>query len=335
MRTSFSSTSISYTITDNAFAGSSTITVTYTTGQKLTITLGTPSGLNSPSPTNGGKTLSVATDSSYGIVVNSDGKIAKSSAVDGTWPITGWSFKGTNQSTVTNSTQVSISFTKPSTCVTADTLVTLANGTQKRIDKLEYSDMLLVWDFDRGVYTQISASIIENHGYGENVVITLTFEDGTVVKAVNVHGFFDADLNKWVDINAENVQSFIGHSFVKVDGDGYTTTRLECADVSVEYTEAWSVLSIGYYNCIIEGMFTITPPATEQLAFFDIGADMKYDAEAKQSDIDRYGLYTYEEFAHLMSKEAFDALNIAQIKIAVGKGLITYDEVLALISIYA
>ena len=82
-------------------------------------------------------------------------------------------------------------------------------------------------------------------------------------------------------------------------------------------------------------MFTITPPATEQLAFFDIGADMKYDAEAKQSDIDRYGLYTYEEFAHLMSKEAFDALNIAQIKIAVGKGLITYDEVLALISIYA
>lgn len=60
-----------------------------------------------------------------------------------------------NQSTVTNSTQVSISFTKPSTCVTADTLVTLANGTQKRIDKLEYSDMLLVWDFDRGVYTQM------------------------------------------------------------------------------------------------------------------------------------------------------------------------------------
>ena len=53
-----------------------------------------------------------------------------------------------------------------------------------------------------------------------------------------------------------------------------------------------------------------------------------------EEDIAKYGLYTYEEFAHLMTKEQFEALNIAEIKIAIGKGLITYEEVLWLIETY-
>ena len=36
-----------------------------------------------------------------------------------------------------------------------------------------------------------------------------------------------------------------------------------------------------------------------------------------------------------MTYEAFEAFNVPQIKIAVGKGLITYEEVIALILKYA
>ena len=230
---------------------------------------------------------------------------------------------------------VTISASSKDSCVTGDTLVTLADGTQKRIDEVTFADKLLVWDFDKGVYTFANASIIENHGYDTNTVIELTFEDGTTIKVVNVHGFFDADLNKWVDIDAENAQSYIGHSFTQINGDTYKTVKLVSATVTTEYIEAWSILSADYYNCVLEGLFSITPPATEQLAFFEIGADMKYDAEAKQADIETYGLYTYEEFAHLLTEEQFEALNIAEIKVAVGKGLITYDEILWLIAAYA
>ena len=220
-------------------------------------------------------------------------------------------------------------------CVTADTLVTLADGTQKRIEQITYEDQLLVWDFDKGEYTYANSSIIENHGYDMNDIIQLTFEDGTTIKVVNAHGFFDADLNKWVDINATNATDYIGHAFTQVDGNGYKTVKLASVATSVEYVEAWSVLSAGYYNCVLEGMFSITPPATEQLAFFEIGSDMKYDAEAKQADIEKYGLYTYEEMAHLMTEEQFEAFCFAEIKVAVGKGLITFDELLALLETYA
>lgn len=220
-------------------------------------------------------------------------------------------------------------------CVTPDTLVTLADGTQKRIDQVTYADQLLVWDFDKGEYSVASSSIIENHGYDNNEIIKLTFADGTVIKVVNAHGFFDADQNKWVDITAKNAQSYVGHNFTQVDGASYKTVKLISAEVTTEYVEAWSILTVDHYNCIMEGMFSITPPATEQLAFFEIGEGMKYDAKAKRADIEKYGLFVYDEFAHLMTEEQFDAFNMAEIKIAIGKGLITYEEVLALLASYA
>ena len=231
--------------------------------------------------------------------------------------------------------EVTITASSSGSCVASDTLVTLADGTQKRIDQVTYADKLLVWDFDKGEYTYANSSIIENHGYDMNEVIKLTFEDGTSIKVVNVHGFFDADLNKWVDINADNAADYVGHSFTQVDGDTYKTVKLVSAEASVEYVEAWSILTADQYNCVLEGMFSITPPATEQLAYFEIGEDMKYDAEKKQADIEKYGLYTYEEWAHLMTEQQFEAFNFAEIKIAVGKGLITYDELIALLASYA
>lgn len=229
---------------------------------------------------------------------------------------------------------VTIEASSSGSCVTADTLVTLADGTQKRIDQVTYADQLLVWDFDKSAYTVANSSIIENHGYSMNEIIKLNFEDGTTVKVANVHGFFDADLNKWVDINAKNAADYVGHSFVQVDGNSHKTVKLVSVDVTAEYVEAWSILTADHYNCILEDMFTITPPATEQLAFFEIGEDMKYDAEAKQADIEKYGLYTYEEFANLLTVEQFEVLNIAEMKVAVGKGLITMDEILWLIVTY-
>lgn len=241
---------------------------------------------------------------------------------------------GTYTFTMPNSNvTITASSEKPS-CVTGDTLVTLADGTQKRIDQVTFDDKILVWDFDKGEYTFAGASIIENHGYGNNDVIELEFEDGTTIKVVNVHGFFDANLNKWVDIDANNVFDFIGHSFTQVNGASYKTVKLVSATVTTEYIEAWSILTADHYNCILEGLFSVTPPATLQLAFFEIGEGMMYDVEAKANDIETYGLYTYEEFAHLLTEAEFEALNIAEIKVAVGKGLITYDEILWLIATY-
>ena len=64
---------------------------------------------------------------------------------------------------------------------------------------------------------------------------------------------------------------------------------------------------------------------------------MKYDESAMAADIERYGLFTYEEFAELVpvSEEVFNAFNGRYLKVAIGKGLIDTDRLLSLAQRYA
>ena len=81
------------------------------------------------------------------------------------------------------------------------------------------------------------------------------------------------------------------------------------------------------------------PGATEGLInIFEVDANtMSYDATAFLADITEYGLFTYEEFAALIPipEEVFDAFNGQYLKVAIGKGLITLNEIALLVQRYA
>ncbi|MBQ7873147.1 MAG: prepilin-type N-terminal cleavage/methylation domain-containing protein [Clostridia bacterium] len=221
-------------------------------------------------------------------------------------------------------------------CVTGDTLVTLADGTQKEIRDVTAEDILLVWNHFTGKYDTVPAAIIFNHGYDYNTVIKLNFSDGTQVKMINLHQFLDADLNKYVTIDSANVQDYVGHNFVKQDGDSYTTVTLESYEISEEYIEAYGIISALHYNFFVEGMFStdFKKDDYDLFNYFTMGENMMFDAEQMQSDIDTYGLYTYEDFAEYLTYEQFVGFNVQYFKIAVGKGYYTYEGILDLIATY-
>lgn len=319
---------------NNAFSSPTTITITYTGGQVLTIVLGTPTGLNSPGASNGGKTFSVKTDSTYGIYLQSDGAVASSSAVKGTWPLTSWSFKGTSGKVITYNTKVTIDFTKPSSgsgCVTGDTLVTLADGSKKKAKDVTAADVLLVWDFYNGKYAKVPAAVMINHGEGFWDVIELVFDDGTVVNAVTAHAFFDTGLNKTVLITPENAKDFIGHSFAKASDSGCTSVKMVDCNVVNKYTDSYSLVSAIHYNFIVEDIISYTNLVPDLFAGLEVGDNMKYDEEALKADVEKYGLYTHKDFAKYITEEQFNALNGAYMKISVGKGYVTYEEIVELI----
>jgi len=80
-------------------------------------------------------------------------------------------------------------------------------------------------------------------------------------------------------------------------------------------------------------MFTVTPAHVGENFFnpFDVGEDMKYNEADVQADIEKYGLYTYEDFEHVLTYEQFVALNLGHFKVSVGKGYITYEGLIYLI----
>lgn len=224
-------------------------------------------------------------------------------------------------------------------CVTPDTLVTLADGTEKRIDSVEPTDILLVWNFYTGKYDTAPASIIMNHGYDTVEILTLVFADGTKINTVNGHGFFDAEANEFVIIGTENVADLVGKNFIKHDGNGYTTVKLIGYETETRYTEVWSILTAKHYNCILEGMWSVTEAevlnSPTYLMPYEIGADMKYDEAKMKADIETYGLYTYDDFSEYCSYEAFVAFGLENFKVAVGKGYITFDEIIYLLNLHA
>ena len=64
---------------------------------------------------------------------------------------------------------------------------------------------------------------------------------------------------------------------------------------------------------------------------------MTYDEDAFEDDIANYGVYTYAEFNALIpvSQSVFNAFNGQYLKVAIGKGLITLDEIQTLVDRYA
>ncbi|MBQ8414029.1 MAG: hypothetical protein IJX58_02125, partial [Clostridia bacterium] len=91
-----------------------------------------------------------------------------------------------------------------------------------------------------------------------------------------------------------------------------------------------------HYNILVEGMFSadFMYEDYDLFNYFEIGDDLKFDEAKMLSDIEKYGLYTYEDFAEYLTYEQFVGFNVQYFKIAVGKGLYTYEGILDLIEEY-
>lgn len=230
---------------------------------------------------------------------------------------------------------VTISASSEKSCVTGDTLVTLADGSMKRIDQITYEDQLLVWNFFTGDYDAVPSAIIFYHGDDLYRVLNLHFEDGTTVKVINNHGFFDVEANKFVFIEEANVNEYIGHSFVKMDGDDRTAVKLTGYSITEEYTGCYSIQTAVHINFMTEGMFSeTTPPYDGWFEYFEIGEDMKYDEAQMQADLELYGQYDYSDFAAYATYEQFIAFNGPYLKVLVGRGVLTFEELLQLVATY-
>lgn len=222
-------------------------------------------------------------------------------------------------------------------CVAEGSLITLADGTQKAVEELTGDEMLLVWNLHTGSFDIAPILFIDRDGRQEYEVINLTFSDGTTVKVISEHAFWDCDLNKYVFLR-NDAHKYIGHYFNKQNGDGWTTVRLMSVDITTEVTSAYSPVTYGHLCYYVNGLLSM-PGATEGLInIFDVDPEtMKIDEVAFEQDIETYGLFTYEEFAEILPvpEQVFEAFNGKYLKVAIGKGLITVEELALLIERYS
>ena len=222
-------------------------------------------------------------------------------------------------------------------CITPDTLITLADGTQVRVDSLTGSEKLLVWNMETGKLDSAPIMFVDSESEAEYEIIHLYFSDGTEVKTIYEHGFWDYDLNKYVYLD-RNAAQYIGHSFAKQNGGSLNRVELTDVVIETEITTAWSPVTVGHLCYFVNGMLSMPGGVGGLFNIFDVDPEtMTYDYEAIEKDIATYGLYTYEELNAIcpLSEEMFNAAGGAYLKISIGKGNLTEEELFNMINRYS
>lgn len=225
---------------------------------------------------------------------------------------------------------------KPSGCVAEGSLVTMADGTKKAIEDVQQGDMVMTWSMWNGQYEAMPVGIKWYHGTQDWDVLTLNFSDGTDVRTINEHGFFDVDKNTYAYITPDNVDNYIGDSFIKQASDGSSIeVTLNSYSLTTENVGCYSLQTVRNDNFIVDDMLSITAEEAfpGKFEWFEVGEGMKYDEANMQAEIAKYGLYTYDEWSDYLTEEQFYALNGPYYKVLIGRGVMTEDELINIIKV--
>lgn len=209
----------------------------------------------------------------------------------------------------------------------------MADGTQKKVEDLRIGDKVLVFNHETG---KLDISIVAaNVHNGEEdryaTIINLVFNNGQKTRISFEHGFFDIDLNEYVYINENNYLSMIGHRFYTVDGSILTLSN---AYITEENVKVYSPVTYKHLNIFSDNLLSIGGDLRGLFNIFELDEDMKVDVEKMNEDIEKYGLYTYDEWKEYLTYEQFVAFNAKYLKVSIGKGLVTKEEILRYIECY-
>lgn len=135
-------------------------------------------------------------------------------------------------------------------CLTGDTLVTMADNSVKRLDMIELGDYVLSFDFDskmliprKVIYTD------KNEMKSHTEYDKWTFEDGTEIKTVHRHEFYnlEAQRMKYMD------EWSVGEHTYKIDG---TTPKLISHKIVEEIVRHYKITLEGSTNYFANGLLT-------------------------------------------------------------------------------
>ncbi len=236
---------------------------------------------------------------------------------------------------------VTIQASSTASCLIEGTLITLADGTKKKVEDLTYNDKVLVFNHETGK-VEASTLLVNFHSDQivpvEKKVINLKFSNGNIIGIVWEHGFFEVNLRKYVYIDESNVNNYLGHSFYSgkyVNGEFISEiVTLDSYTITTKAVRIFSPTTVWHFNIFAEDMLSMPADINGVFGIFDLDENFKYDEKAMQADIEKYGLYTYDDWKDIIPYEVYEAIPFKYFKVAIGKGYITYDEILRLYNEY-
>ena len=224
-------------------------------------------------------------------------------------------------------------------CLAEGTLVTMADGTLKPVEEVVAGDLLLVFNHETGKYEVAEVLFNDSEDICTYTVVNLEFSNGSNIKVISEHGFFDLDLMEYVYIDEFNYSDYVGHRFVTtevINGEIIQGEAiLDNAYLTEEYIRVYSPVTKYHLNYITEGLLSMPGGIKGLFNIFEYDDNLQYNKDLMQQDIETYGLFTYEDFKDLVSYEVYCSFPAQYFKVALGKGILTWDDLTYYIERYA
>ena len=135
-------------------------------------------------------------------------------------------------------------------CLARGTMITLADGSKKAIQDIDFNDELLVWDFDNGHLSKAKPLWIKVAEIATKYNL-LTFSDGRTLKTINQHRIFNKEAGKYTYPMTDDTP--LGTTTFLEDGSEVTLVKKEVIEEPVEF---YNIMTEYHFNCFAEGIST-------------------------------------------------------------------------------
>lgn len=220
--------------------------------------------------------------------------------------------------------------TEGAACVAAGTMVTMGDGSQKAVEKLEVGDVIRTVDHETGEVSSAPVCFVWETLNAASA-FTLTFEGGTDVTVIEEHGFYDREEQKYAFINADNAKDYIGHHFYNADNGQWL--ELKSSKMLNKRVDAYAIVTSKHLNHLSNGILSMCDGSIKVLAnIFEYDSQLMFDADKKAANIAEYGLTSLEKVLEYkgFTEADYYNYNLQYLNVAIGKGLTTWDYVKAL-----
>ena len=207
-------------------------------------------------------------------------------------------------------------------CVAEGTPITLPDGSRIPVEDLQKNTPVRSFDHAAGGVTASPASIIYKHEGLTRDAYRLHFSGGTELTVAGEHAFFEKEANNYVILNSANARDYIGSFFYDIDLGIWR--ELERVTEAGEPQTVYSLYTSGTLNYSCAGMLACEAFGMPLCNPFELDENMTVIPEKKEKDIRDFGLMEFEE-QDLLDRRAFDDYQLKYLKIAVGKGLTSFD----------
>lgn len=226
---------------------------------------------------------------------------------------------------------INIQIEKGETCILPGTKILLGNNKYVDVETLKLNDIVKVFDFVTGTFINRKIAYFKEIFEAEVDVTRVMFDDGTYIDTNGGQSYFDIDKKEYFNIE------YYDKKFINIKVLAYFNGKIgekTIKDIIVyrKRTKLYEIVTEYNYNFVANGVVTVEP-SLGSTNIFKINDDFKYDLPSMLNDINTYGLYKYEDVKDFMTEHQFEIYNVKYFKIAVGKGLTTFEEMRSIVEV--